>query len=133
MPFGFRPSRLRSLPHVKHHSREGELARRAVDDVDLAGVESGRQRSGGHLELEDGGLAVGCVQGRTRDDGRLVHLQLAPVEREARLQVRGRSTRLRRLVSQAFTPRPWERVVLNGLPDDGPQLAVVLLEEIGFF
>ena len=41
------------LPKEKDEPGKRELAGNRIDDVDLAGVEAGRQRAGGDLELED--------------------------------------------------------------------------------
>src|SRR5688572_24579205 len=43
------------LPDVERQPRERELPGNRVNDVDLAGVETGRERVGWHLELEDSG------------------------------------------------------------------------------
>ena len=79
------------LLHEQHHPWEREVARDGVDDVDLAGVEPRRERIGRHLELEERGVPLGRVDGRPLDDRRLVDLDLAPVEGQARADLRRRA------------------------------------------
>src|SRR6476646_2460347 len=76
------------LPDREQHAREVELARDRVDDVDLAGVESGCKRRRRHFELEERGVTVGRVHGRAFHDWCFEHLDLASVEREAGAELR---------------------------------------------
>src|ERR1700737_3469652 len=91
------PPRSGASAQQEYEAREGELAGDRIDDVDLAGVETRRQRARRELELEDGGLAVRFVDARALDDRRLEDLDLAAVEREARADV-GRVVHRRRIV-----------------------------------
>jgi pimeloyl-ACP methyl ester carboxylesterase len=71
------------LSQQEHQPWERELARDRVDDVDLAGIEAGGKRAGGHFQLEHRGLPRRIVDHGALDDGRFEHLHFAAIEREA--------------------------------------------------
>src|ERR1041385_8703638 len=77
-----------ALPYVHFETRERELARDLVDDVDLAGVEAGPEAARRHLELENRGVAVRRIDHRPFDHRRLEHFDAPAIERQTRAQLR---------------------------------------------
>src|SRR5215831_1939488 len=74
------------VPDQQRQSGKAKLSRRIVNDVYLAGVETWRELSQRHIQLEDGGVPLGGVQLITFDHGSFVSFGVASEESDIRHQ-----------------------------------------------